>query len=410
MTSVLVWIRRNLSALIHPRVRSFILRRVSVLDQRTRWWESKDPYRNDPPYSTDESQYPVTLGIFKEFWHRHWPYVAACRDLGVVYRVVDISGPDWKRNVDESGCDAFLVWPSVQVSIWKQMFDERLKVISEDMKKVIYPNYNELWVYESKRRMGYWLAGNDVPHPKTWVFYSAAEALAHCRTAELPVVAKSNMGARSSGVRIFRRRSALIRHAKRAFGPGFIHNDGDARDPDWGSLLLQEFLPNVQEWRMRRIGDSYFGSQKLRRGDFHSGTGVDVWYDPPKKLLDFTREITDHAGSRSMSLDIFETVDGRYLVNELQTVFGTALPYEMLVNGKAGRYLYNGSTGDWRFEEGIFCQNGCCNLRVADVLKALGHTVALPPVDIQETLDEGDREASLRDYAAQMAQSQHSDA
>ena len=83
--------------------------------------------------------------------------MAACRDLRVAYRILDmdISGPDWIETVQNSGCDAFLVWPSVQLSVWEQMYDERLRIIVEDLGKIIYPEYKEIWFYESKRRMHY---------------------------------------------------------------------------------------------------------------------------------------------------------------------------------------------------------------------------------------------------------------
>jgi len=405
MTSASVWVRRHLPGLIHPRVRSYILRHYSLLDKRTEWWQSQDPYRHDPPHSTYEPRYPVPLGVLKEFWHRHWPYVAACRDLGVAYEVIDISGPEWMRVIQKCSCQTFLVWPSAQLSTWKQMFDERLRIITQDLHKKIYPTYDELWVYESKRRMYYWLQGNQIPHARTWVFYARKDALDFARQVPLPVVVKTNMGAGAAGVRIQRDRRHLRRRIERCFTKGVVHNHGEARDPDWGFVLLQEFLPEVQEWRMRRIGDSYFGSQKLRRGDFHSGTGVDVWYDPPVKLLQFTREVTERMGSRSMCLDIFETADGRYLVNELQTVFGTNRPYEMLVNGTPGRYRYEVAAGCWRFEEGIFCQNGCCNLRVLDLLAQLGCATPQSPAAATELLREDDRQASLRDYAVQSSRS-----
>jgi hypothetical protein len=403
MMSLSVWVRKNLPGLVHPRMRSFILHHVSLLDKRTEWWRSKDPYLDDPPYSTYPSQYRVTLGIIPEFWHRHTPYIAACRQLGVAYRLTDISGPDWVQVIENSGCDAFLIWPSIEVSQWKQMYDERLRIITQNLKKTIYPTYDELWVYESKRRMYYWLEGNHISHAQTWVFYCRKDALDFARHAALPVVVKTNMGAGASGVRIVRARRDLLGYVTRCFTKGVVHNHGEARDPDWGFVLLQEYLPDAQEWRMRRIGDSYFGSQKLRKGDFHSGTGVDVWYDPPAKLLQFTREVTDRMGSRSMDLDIFETVEGRYMVNELQTVFGTNRPYEMLVKGTPGRYLYDENTCQWRFEEGIFCQNGCCNLRVIDLLEKLGCTVELATVDAKGMLREDDRQASLQDYAFQFS-------
>lgn len=162
-----------------------------------------------------------TLGIIKEFWHQHWHYIAACRDLRVSYKFLDISGPNWLQVIEESGCDAFLIRPSVQLSIWKQMFDERIRVIAKDLGKIIFPGSDELWFFESKRRMHYWLQAHGVPHPKTWVFYDLKQALAFADHAELPVVYKSDLGSGASGVRIFRKRDFLSRHIQKCFKQGF---------------------------------------------------------------------------------------------------------------------------------------------------------------------------------------------
>ena len=116
----------------------------------------------------------------------------------------------------------------------------------------------------------------------------------------------------------------------------------------------------------------YFGHQKLRKGQFHSGSGKAILCDPPKRLLDFTRGIMDKGGFTSMNLDIFETTDGRYLVNELQSLFGSYSPIQMRVDDKSARYRYESLAGKWILEEGIFCQNGSCNLRVKALLKVLG--------------------------------------
>ena len=45
-----------------------------------------DSHRNKSRY---------VLGIIEEFDNNHLPYIAACEDLGVRYKTIDISGPDW---------------------------------------------------------------------------------------------------------------------------------------------------------------------------------------------------------------------------------------------------------------------------------------------------------------------------
>jgi hypothetical protein len=220
--------------------------------------------------------------------------------------------------------------------------------------------------------MFYWLEANGVPHPKTWVFYDLKQAIAFAEQAELPIVYKSDLGSGASGVRIFRDRTALMKHVKRCFKRGFTTYRRCPNDKEWGSILLQEYLPDAKEWRMIRIGDSYFGYEKLKVGDFHSGSHVILYSKPPSDLLDLVREVTDKGGFKSMDIDIFVTHEKRCLVSELQTVFGIGTPYEMcVVDGKPGRIILRPGVNSWEFEAGSFCQNHMCNLRVETLLSML---------------------------------------
>ena len=137
-------------------------------------------------------------------------------------------------------------------------------------------------------------------------------------------------------------------------------------------MLLQEHIPNAKEWRTIRIGGTYLSHQKGQIGDFHSGTNIVIFAEPPRKLLDFVRTVTDCGGFASIDVDIFETSDGRYLVNELQTLFGPD-PIQMKVDGKPGRYIYDKDNDRWVFEEGVFAGDSCacCNLRVKYLLEQL---------------------------------------
>ncbi len=345
-----------------------------------------DSHRKTEPVPSFRNKSRYVLGIIEEFDNNHLPYVAACEDLGVRCKTVDISGPDWIQVVRDCGCDAFLVWPSFKVSIWKRMFDERLKVMVEEMHETIYPTYNEVWLNESKLRMSYWLEANRIPHCRTRVFYSREGALEFAREVDLPLIAKCDAGSRSAGVEILRSRSAVVRYVEQRFGEGMVYRGADVRDREWGSILLQEYLPSVAEWRMIRIGESYFGHQKLSEGEFHSGSGKVGWGDPPRKLLDFVRELTDNAGYTAMNVDIFLTPDGRLVVNEVQSHFAAYIESQMYIDDRPGRYLYDYADRDWRFEEGVFCRNSCCNLRVEALLDRLDRVASQTPARIERLL------------------------
>jgi hypothetical protein len=335
-------------------------------------WQAIDCHADAEDTSKYEAKVDVLLGIVKEFTYKHRFYVAACRDLGVPYKILDLSKPNWIEVVQKSNCDAFLIRPSCELSVWKQMYDERLKVMVKDLGKIIYPAYEEIWFYESKRRMSYWLQAHDIPHPHTWIFYDLVNALDFAKKTELPIVLKSDFGSASSGVRIFHSRSSLIRWIKQIFRKGVICKNEDPRDRQWGVVLFQEYLPDVREWRMVRLGASYFGYEKLKRGEYHSGSLLRAYSRPSDDLLFFAKRVMDEGGFTSMAMDVFESKDGRYLVNELQSMFGMSRPDMCVVDGKAGRMVFRPNSNLWVFESGDFCRNHLCNLRVQTLLTLLG--------------------------------------
>jgi len=325
------------------------------------------------PLQTD-----VTLGIIKDFMLKYGKYEAACLELGVPYKLVSITSPDWIEQIEQSGCEAFLVWPSHINSVSKTLFDERLKILTEEMGKIVFPSYKALWLYESKRRTADWLTVNRIPHPETWVFYDREQAMAFLHEAALPLVFKTDLGSTASGVEIVRNNKQAARLVKLSFDNGYLPRRHDPRDRQWGFVIFQEYIPNAKEWRIVRIGDSYFGHQKLRRGEFHSGSREVGWNRPPDDLLDFCREVTEKGPFLSMNLDILETEQGKYVVNELHPLFGSKNPEQMILNGKAGRFVYDSRRNLWNFEQGHFCCNGCCNLRALTVLKLIGRPLQEP--------------------------------
>ncbi len=356
-----------------PWLVPLVLKHSNMLGVRKAIWMAGNPYASMPLTSSYPSKYPYTLGIVTEFCNLHLPYIAACMALGVSYKVVDITGPDWQAEVERSGCHAFLVRPSGLTSVWKRLYDERLRVMAQDLGKVVFPSYDSLWLYESKKRMHYWLQAHGVPHPETWVFHDLRPALDFVKETALPVVYKSDFGSGASGVKIFRDRRALRKHVELCFGKGYGAYTRCVSDREWGSVFLQRHLADVREWRMIRLGDSYFGYEKLRRGDFHSGSHAWRYGRPSAQLLDFVRYVTDKGPFTSMAVDTFVTSDGRLLVNELQALFGVFDPLEpqCVVDEEAGRMRWDEQMHSWQFQAGPFCDNSCCNLRVEVLLQQL---------------------------------------
>jgi len=352
-----------------PRpLRHFAQRFVDLGGYKRAYWAMKNPLAQVERGDDNAFGSPCRVGIIHNQWQSHTPFIAACQELGVPFQVLDLAGPDWIERVRESGCGLFLVWPDAISLPWSAMLKDRVQILEAVLGYPVTPSSHELWMYEDKRRMAYWLAAQGLPHPQTWVFYRPEDARRFIQDCPLPIVFKMPMGSSARGVAIVRNRRMLQRLVSRAFGKGHVPPGHDHRDAFRGSILFQEYLPDIREWRLVRIGDSYFGHPKGRVGDFHSGSGVAEWDVPEPRHLDFLHQVTECGRFVSMAVDTFETPDGRLLVNELQTVFGASTSIDQLkVDGVPGRMVREGE-GTWRFEAGDFARNACANERIRNAL------------------------------------------
>jgi glutathione synthase/RimK-type ligase-like ATP-grasp enzyme len=342
----------------------------------------------------------VILG--NELPEDHLLWVHACSNVSdlLEYRIVDLTANNWFDKISDEPFDILLAKPSCITSAFKQLYDERIYVLNKICGYKVFPSINEILIYENKRLLSFWLRANDIPHPKTNVFYSEKEAKDFAGSSKYPVVAKVGIGASGSGVRILKSRNDAMEYIERTFsGKGAPRRTGPnlsqgnlagraihyafhpfelfrrlsfykqrSRNPQKDYVLFQEFIPHDFEWRAVRIGDSFFAHKKLKAGEKASGSLLKGYDNPPPALFDFVRKITDDHGFFSQAIDLFESPQG-YLVNEMQCIFGQSDPYQMLIDGKAGRYVFKEAR--WVFEPGDFNTNESYDLRVQFVLEHL---------------------------------------
>jgi glutathione synthase/RimK-type ligase-like ATP-grasp enzyme len=342
----------------------------------------------------------VILGNELEDDCRRWSEACDRHKDTIEYRLVNLTSPGWLEAIRSRKADILLAKPGGLTARYKQLYDERIYIIDTVAGYRIFPDPREIYLYENKRLLSYWLEANDIPHPETYVFYRQEEALDFLSDRKLPVVAKTNIGASGSGVNILKTRESAIRYVHDTFsgkgspqrtGPNrerggllgrglhYLVNPRDigrkiyiyglrAGDLQKDFVIFQEYIRHDYEWRAVRIGNSYFAHKKLRSGEKASGTLMKDYTNPPAGLLDFVREITDTHRFYSQAIDIFESERG-YLVNEMQCIFGQSDPYQMLVDGRPGRYIRH--EGAWLFEEGDFARNECYDLRLEYITQNL---------------------------------------
>jgi glutathione synthase/RimK-type ligase-like ATP-grasp enzyme len=326
----------------------------------------------------------MKLGILTDLYQQHKFYEKSCQTLNIDFVTIDICTASWLENLQNNlDCNGFLVRPMYDYEIQRDVYMERLYTIAKQFNKPLYPSYEELMLYENKRTMANWLIVNKFPHVKTHVFINKQEAkefFLHCR---YPVVIKSNLGAGALGVEIVKTRHRANKIVNRIFGrisSLFVLGHPQKRKkwgidiPVYGTaekhvLLVQEFKKIKWEWRIIKIGNSFFGHQKLLNKQFASGSGLVGWVAPPGELLNLVKAVCETGHFNSMAVDIFETENNHFYINELQSVFGSYLDYQMRVNDIPGRYLFKND--EFVFEKGEFNQFASCMLRVEHFIELL---------------------------------------
>lgn len=343
----------------------------------------------------------LTAGILcNEIKDDHLPWIRACEVYAdrVDYRLIDFTGSDWLREVRDSNSDLLLAKPPGISSAFKQLYDERIHILS-GIGAAIYPTPQEIFIYENKRYLYSWLKANSLPHPETTIIYDKSEAVNFVRKASLPLVAKTNIGASGSGVKVLKTEREVLHYIRRAFsdkgvprrwGPdtgkgdwlkratNYIINPKQAtskiniykarrneRQKDF--VIFQQYIPHDYEWRVVVIGDSFFAHKKVARNQKASGSLLKEYGTPPLELIDFAYEITKAHGFFSQSIDLFEVEPGGYLINEMQCIFGQSDQYQMKIGDAIGRYVR--VNNQWSFQEGDFNRNQSYNLRLEEIIR-----------------------------------------
>jgi glutathione synthase/RimK-type ligase-like ATP-grasp enzyme len=347
-----------------------------------------------------------TIILSNEVEDDHLLWLKACEEYKnqLEYRVIDLTKNSWLEEIQSESFDILLAKPSGLTTLFKQLYDERIYILNKVLGYLVYPSADEIYIYENKRFLSFWLKANNVPCPRTDVFYNRKEAKDFVNTQDFPIVGKVNIGASGSGVSILKDSEAALDYinltfsgkgAPRRTGPNmskgglfkrgihYLAYPGDISKklnlyktirlyPQTDFVIFQEYIPHNFEWRVVRIGDSFFAHKKLKIKEKASGSLLKSYVEPPLDLLSFVKEITDKYKFYSQAVDVFESKQG-YLVNEMQCIFGQSDPWQMLVNETPGRYLF--INNNWIFESGSFSENACYNLRIAFIIENLSKNI-----------------------------------
>jgi hypothetical protein len=327
----------------------------------------------------------------------------ACIELDVFYTLYDIYSSNWIEDIQAINPNGCIYSGEFRYAAWRDLFKERIRFISHDLGIPIYPRMHEYDLWESKRKMAYWLQANQIPHARTWVFGNKDQALEFIQSAKYPLIFKTDFGNASFGVRKLENPKQAMALWRQSFGNGYriptykpyesdlksrfkalvrpayrrVRGIRDIpRDVELDVMLFQEMIDIQHEWRIVKSGDSYFGHQKLpNRAGMHSGSSLSSWTIPPIELFNFTKYVCEKGRFSTMCIDVFEDNQGRYFVNELQAIFGVIANnqmYRQVGDSLIGlRFYYDSNMKTWQEGEGEFGQDYHYRSRVNDFIANL---------------------------------------
>lgn len=317
-------------------------------------------------------------------------YSNACKEVGIDYVILDLLSNTWIDDIKNSHVDGILVREKANIAEYKQMYNERLWVIKEYLHIPIYPSWHELFLYEDKRMYAYFFKTHNVPTPSTYVFYRKSDALAYLKTANYPIIFKTNEGSAGSGIQKISSLKQGTRLLNRVFG--LIDPRLAIGDIRWGKikkfirvpklgmaqrhyLIVQEYIDIETEWRIIKIGETYAGYKRpIENG--HASCELMEYGFPPQELLMLIKRVSEEEKFDSLSMDVIVDKSGKYYVTEMQSLYGSFSLKQCSVGGESGRIVEK--DGDFVFEEGEdFFKFNSNVLRVKDFVNKIinGHYV-----------------------------------
>jgi glutathione synthase/RimK-type ligase-like ATP-grasp enzyme len=282
------------------------------------------------------------------------------------YAVVNIGSDDWISALD--GYEIVIWKPNHMGAESAAYFKEKIYFLEKHLGKVVIPNFNTVWHFESKVAQKYVFEKFAIPAPRTIATFDYQDALDRLQQFAFPVVFKESTGAGSSNVRLVETCAKAKSILKRIFYKQVVGLEIKKKGNFFGKLSLsylrlwcewnnltpkpklnqpvaywQEFIPgNSGDLRITVIGNKYaFGFwRKNRPNDFRaSGSGLLDYSTPiPDAVMRYCISISDKLAFDSMAYDVLFFEDDFKIVEMsfgyMDTAIYRAAGYYELVDNK----------------------------------------------------------------------------
>ena len=152
-------------------------------------------------------------GSFSDRW------ITYCLENKIDFKKVNCYDTDIIQQLED--CDG-LMWNWNQNDYKSALFARQLTISLEKKGIKVFPDTNTSWHFDDKVGQKYLLEAIGAPLVKSYVFYSAKEALEWIEKTSFPKVFKLRGGAGSINVRLIKTKKKATHLIKKAFSKGFL--------------------------------------------------------------------------------------------------------------------------------------------------------------------------------------------
>jgi glutathione synthase/RimK-type ligase-like ATP-grasp enzyme len=296
----------------------------------------------------------IAIGMDRANWHTGF---ASALDkkieagLSCSYSCINMEANNWLEKILEHD---FLIWKPAFMGVKSASHvKEKIYFLQYIAKKLVIPNYETIWHFESKIAQSYIFSYLGIKTPKTVATFDYHDAKHLLDLAKMPVVIKSSNGAASNAVSLEKSKDHLATRLENTFNEQlWFESNQKPKGPKWlfylrnlsnrwgkarliqtildnkdemGGIYWQDFIEgNSADLRITVIGDRYAVGfwRNNRPNDFRaSGSGrIDYSKPIPEEVIRYCLQISRNQNFDSMCYDILFTSDS-FVINEMSYAF-----------------------------------------------------------------------------------------
>jgi glutathione synthase/RimK-type ligase-like ATP-grasp enzyme len=278
------------------------------------------------------------------------------------YSIVNMERHDWINKIKSFD---LLIWKPLYMGPRSSgFFKEKIYFIEKYLHKIVIPNYETVWHFESKIAQSYLFELNGIPHPHTIASFDFNDAKQQAKKVGFPIVFKRSYGASGDNVWLVKNEKEVNIILKKQFYQELWDSSKSKysskikwlmynltktwfwtkikqkilNDERIGFTYFQKFIhSNKSDLRITVIGDRYAYAfwRNNRKNDFRaSGSGrLDFEREIPEEIIKYCMKVNNRMKFDSMAYDILFD-ENKFVITEISYGYLDSVP------NQSARYFY----------------------------------------------------------------------